>query len=65
MALVGTAHVDSPRYRLDVWTVRHVSGELTPHEGEVAAAQYYSVDEIRALSLVMPSNARVLALLGH
>jgi mutator protein MutT len=65
LALLGTAHVASPAYRLDVWTVKRVSGEIRLHAPEIADARFLTVEEIRALSLAMPSNAQVLALLGH
>jgi dolichyl-phosphate beta-glucosyltransferase len=63
VALVGTVSID--RYRLDVWTVKHVSGDLRAHEPEIASMRFLTTDEIRAISLAMPSNARVLELLGH
>ena len=64
VALLGPVRVQSPRYRLDTWTVRLVSGELRAQPDEIAAWAYLTLDEIRAHPRGMPSNAQVLALLG-
>ena len=61
--LIGAVRVVTPAYRLDTWTVRHVSGEMRRHEAEIEDARFMAVAEIRAISAAMPSNAQVLALL--
>lgn len=64
LALLGTVHVESTGYVLDTWRVVHVAGEIRAHAAEIAAFAYLTPDEIRAVSLAMPSNAQVLRLLG-
>lgn len=62
---VGSVRLPSQGYVLAVWRVRLVDSELRPDAREVAEVRWVTPAEIRAIQPGLPSNARVLEMLGH
>ncbi len=60
---VGSVRVGT-QYVLAVWRVRHVRGELTIAKSEIAEAGWFTPSEIRTIRPTLPSNERVLQMLG-
>lgn len=60
---VGSVRVDT-QYVLAVWRVEHVGGELRIANNEIAEARWWTASEIRAMRPTLPSNERVLEMLG-
>ena len=61
---VGSVHVPDSRHVLAIWRVRHVRGEMRPAPAEVAEVAWMTPSDIRSLAAGLPSNDRVLTLLG-
>lgn len=61
---LGSVRVDSA-YVLAVWRVRHVGGEIRPDEKEIAEVRWVTAEEMSGLVPGVPSNDRVLELLGR
>lgn len=61
---VGAVRVDESNYILAVWRVRHAGGELRLAPSEIAEVRWLTPSQIRALCPVLPSNDRVLEMLG-
>jgi 8-oxo-dGTP diphosphatase len=51
-------------YVLAVWIVDHLHGTLRPAPAEIAETRWCTPAEIRALEPALPSNGRVLEMLG-
>lgn len=62
---LGSVRVLDTRHLLAAWHVEHVAGEFRLAEHEIAEIQWMSIEAIRTLPLGLPSNARVLELLGR
>lgn len=60
---VGSVRVDT-QYVLAVWRVEQVGGELRVAKSEIAEARWWTPSEIRAMRPTLPSNERVLEMLG-
>ncbi len=60
---VGSVHVDMS-YVLAVWRVRHAGGEFRIAESEIAESRWLTPQQIREIRPVLPSNERVLEMLG-
>ncbi len=61
---VGSVRVVDANYILAVWRVRHVNGELRIAGGEIAEVRWLTPSEIRGIRPGLPSNHRVLEMLG-
>lgn len=62
---VGSVRVPGTNYILAVWRVRHMSNELLSLAGhEIAEARWLTPSQIRAIRPSLPSNDRVLEMLG-
>jgi 8-oxo-dGTP diphosphatase len=62
---VGSVRViNRHRYILAVWVVHRLRGELRIAESEIAEARWLRPSEIRAIRPNLPSNFRVLEMLG-
>lgn len=61
---LGLVRVTDSGHVLSVWAVRHVSGRITPAPAEVAEVRWMSPTQIRTIERRLPSNLRVLAMLG-
>ena len=61
---LGSVRVDSA-YVLAVWRVRHVGGEIRPDEKEIAEVRWVTAEEMSGLVPGVPSNDRVVELLGR
>ena len=60
---LGFVSVPSSQYRLEVFTVMWISGEVRPNPAEVADARFYDLGEIRRIAAPMASNLRVVEML--
>jgi mutator protein MutT len=60
---LGFVRVPSSHYRLEVFTVSWLSGDVHPNPAEVADARFLTLDEIRELAAPMASNLRVVEML--
>ncbi len=61
---VGAVHVLDSRHVLAIWRVNHLDGEIQPAPEEVAEVAWMTPRDIRSLTNGLPSNDRVLTLLG-
>ncbi len=61
---LGAVRVSAGNYILAVWCVEHVDGRIAPAPSEVAEVRWMFPDELRRIEPGMPSNERVLAMLG-
>lgn len=61
---VGAVRVEESNYILAVWRVRHAAGELRIARSEIAEVRWLTPSQIRALGPGLPSNDRVLEMLG-
>jgi len=61
---VGSVRVLDTRHLLAVWQVVHVSGEFRPACHEIADVCWMTAHAVRHLQMGLPSNERVLQLLG-
>ncbi|MGB2986614.1 MAG: NUDIX domain-containing protein [Phycisphaerae bacterium] len=62
---IGSVRViGANRYVLAVWRVRHVNGTLRIAESEIAEARWLTPSQVRAIRPSLPSNDRVLQMLG-
>ncbi len=61
---LGSIRVLDSNHVLAVWVARHVSGEMRPSPREIAALAWLNAAAIRALPAGLPSNERVLQMLG-
>lgn len=62
---LGSLRVSAGRYVLAVWRIRVVGGTLRPAQGEVAEVAWFTGPQIRAVQPGLPSNQRVLEMLGE
>jgi 8-oxo-dGTP diphosphatase len=61
---IGAVQVVESRHILAIWRVVLVGGAIRPNEREIADFRWLSPDEIRRTRPGLPSNERVLELLG-
>lgn len=62
---LGAVRVADGRYVLAVWRVRHCSGRLRATPKEISNVRWLTPAEIRAIKPGLPSNERVLEMLGE
>ena len=62
---VGAVRVLDSRHVLAVWIVERSSGELHLSTAEIADARWLTPHEIRTIPYSIPSNDRVLTMLGE
>ncbi len=61
---IGSLRVTDTNYILAVWRVRHIRNEFRLAEDEIAEARWLTPSQIRAIHPSLPSNDRVLEMLG-
>ena len=61
---VGSVRLPTTGYVLAVWRVRLIGTDLRPNAREIAEVRWVTPSEIRAIEPGLPSNARVLEMLG-
>ena len=61
---LGSIRVLDSNHVLVAWLIRHVSGELRLAKSEIAEVRWLRAVEIRAVVPSLPSNERVLEMLG-
>ncbi len=61
---LGSLRLTDPKYILAVWSVRHTGGALRLAKKEIAEARWLTPSRVRALHYGLPSNERVLQMLG-
>lgn len=61
---VGSVQVPDSRHILAIWRVGRIGGEIRPDVREIAEVRWLTPAEIRNIVPALPSNERVLALLG-
>ena len=61
---VGAIRVLDTNHVLAVWIVKRIGGEFRLAESEVAQARWLTAEEIRGMAGRIPSNDRVLKMLG-
>ena len=62
---VGAVRVLDTNHVLAVWIVRRIGGDLRLAPSEIADAKWLTADEIRRIPRSIPSNERVLKMLGE
>lgn len=62
---LGSIQVPDSQHILAVWTVRHVSGSFHLAPKEIAEIRWIAASEVRQLNPGLPSNERVLQMLGY
>lgn len=62
---LGSIRVDDGRYILAVWCVDCHAESFHPNEKEIAEWRWVTPSELRSIKPSLPSNERVLELLGH
>ena len=61
---LGSVRVLDSRHVLAVWEIRQVGGGIRPAESEIAEVRWMTANGLREIQPSLPSNARVLAMLG-
>ena len=61
---LGSVRVRDTNYILAVWRVRHIHYEFRLAEQEIAEVRWLTPSQIRAIRPSLPSNDRVLEMLG-
>lgn len=61
---VGSVRLRDSGYVLAVWRAEHVGGVLAPHAAEIAEIRWVTPAQIRSIEPGLPSNDRVLEMLG-
>jgi len=61
---LGSVRVLDSRHVLAVWEIIQVGGRIRPAESEIAEVRWMTADGLREIQPSLPSNARVLAMLG-
>lgn len=61
---LGSVRVLDSRHVLAVWEIIQVGGGIRPAESEIAEVRWMTADGLREIQPSLPSNARVLAMLG-
>jgi len=61
---VGSVRLPESGYVLAVWRVQHIRGELSPRAAEIAEIRWATPAQIRTIVPGLPSNDRVLEMLG-
>jgi 8-oxo-dGTP diphosphatase len=61
---LGSIRVDAGRYVLVVWRVTSNAQSFHPNENEIAEWRWLTPSELRSIKPGLPSNERVLELLG-
>ena len=61
---LGSVQVLDSRHVLAVWEIRQVGGEISPAESEIAEVRWVTAGGLRGVKPSLPSNERVLAMLG-
>ena len=60
---LGFVRVPSSAYRLEIFVVEWISGEIRPNPAEIAGARFLTIAEGRVIGSPMPSNSWVMDLL--
>ena len=61
---LGSVRVLDSRHVLAVWEIIQVGGGIRPAESEIAEVRWMTANGFREIKPSLPSNARVLAMLG-
>lgn len=62
---VGAVRILDTNHVLAVWIVKRIGGEFRPAASEIAEARWLTAEEIRRIPRSIPSNERVLEMLGE